>query len=139
MATGYVNTFITIAPDCPVREGLRPGNAASVAGLQHDLLSAQPYALTGEELIFAVHLRHKGIGEDADLAAVRAALISKPHPCLRASMLPKRFGWGVHYDEAGRIAIYGAETDAYCRFVGRNDVKVIPAMRNRRQQMADTA
>jgi hypothetical protein len=45
----------------------------------------------------------------------------------------------VHYDEAGRIAIYGAETDAYRRLIGRNDVKVIPAMRNRRQQMADTA
>jgi len=35
------------------------------------------------------------------------ALLSKPHPCLRASMLPKRYGWGVHYDGNGRITLYG--------------------------------
>lgn len=130
MATGYTNTFITIAPDCPITEGIPPANPASIAGLEHALLMETPYGLTGEELIFGVYLRHKGICRGADLDAVRKAVFSKPHPCLRASMLPKRYGWGAHYDEEGRIALYGAETEDYGRFAVCKSLKVIPAMRN---------
>jgi hypothetical protein len=47
-------------------------------------------------------------------------------------MLPKRYGWGAHFDAKGRIAIYGAQTDDYRRFSTNNSLKVIPAMRNRK-------
>jgi hypothetical protein len=136
MATGYIDTFITIAPDCPAKEGIKPLKASSIAGLEYALLSQNPYALTGDELIFAVHLRHKQIGEDAGLDAVRKALFSKPHPCLRTSMLPKRYGWGAHYDQRGRIALYGAETDAYRCFAARKDLQIIPAMRNSKARVS---
>lgn len=133
MATGYTDTFITIAPDCPATAGTAPKMAASIAGLEHALLTAMPYRLTGDELLFAVHLRHKGICEDdGALDAIRTAFFARPHPCLRASMLPKRYGWGVYYDGAGRIALYGAETADYRLFAARGDLKIIPAMRNRR-------
>lgn len=131
MATGYTNAFITVAPDCPGRAGSVPERATSIAGLEHRLLTEKPYCLTGDDLILAVHLRHKGI-KRTDREAFRAALFSKPHPCLRASMLPKRYGWGVHYDDKGRIALYGVESDDYRRFAARKDLQVIPAMRNRR-------
>lgn len=133
MATGYTNTFITIAPDCPVAEGVPPPNAESIAGLEYALLSEAPYRLDGDDLIFAVHLRHKRIGPDADLVVLRGAVFSKPHPCLRASMLPKRYGWGAHYDEEGRIALHGVETADYRRLATRADLAVIPAMRNGRR------
>ena len=132
MSTGYTSAFITIAPDCPVHAGEVPGKTESVPGLQYRLLTERPYTLTGDELIFAVHLVHKNIGADADLDAVRRALFAKPHPCMRASMLPKRYGWGVHYDEAGRIALYGAETAAYQQHAARDDLKILAAMRNRK-------
>ena len=132
MATGYVNTFITVAPDCPAAAGTVPDRATSIAGLEYALLTENPYRLTGDDLLFAVHLRHKQIGKDSDLEAVRAAFFSKPHPCLRASMLPKRYGWGVHYDEKGRIALYGVETERYRHLATREHLKIIPAMRNRK-------
>jgi hypothetical protein len=132
MATGYTNTFITIAPDCPTAESVPPANPASIAGLEYALLMESPYGLTGDELIFAVYLRHKKIDRRTNLDVVKAAVFSKPHPCLRASMLPKRYGWGVHYDERGRIALYGAETNEYRRFTACERLKIIPAIRNRK-------
>jgi hypothetical protein len=132
MATGYTNTFITVAPDCPADVGVAPERPKSVAGLEYSLLAESPYRLTGDDLLLAVHLRHKGIGEDADLDAVRGAFFAKPHPCFRASMLPKRYGWGAHYDDEGRIALYGVETDGYRRLAASEDLKVIPAMRTRK-------
>lgn len=132
MATGYLNTFVLVAPDCPVEAGTAPPRPDSIAGLEYALLSGDPYGFTGEDLILAVHLRHKQVVEGADRTAFRAALFSKPHPCLRASMLPKRYGWGAHYDEKGRIALYGCETEAYRTLGSRTDLTIVPAMRNRK-------
>lgn len=131
MATGYMNAFITLAPDCPATAGTVPKQATSIAGLEHALLTERPYHYTGEEMILAVQRHHKGIG-DADLDVFAATFFAKPHPCMRASMLPKRWGWGVHYDEQGRIALYGAETDKYCRLSARTDLRVMAAVRNRK-------
>jgi hypothetical protein len=131
MAMGYLNTFIVVAPDCPADVGVVPDRPRSIAGLEFMLLTANPYRLTGEELILAVHARHKGVG-DADIEPFKLALFSRPHPCLRASMLPKRYGWGAHYDANGHIALYGVETDDYRHLTSRPDTRVIPAMRNRR-------
>jgi hypothetical protein len=135
MAMGYLNTFVAIAPDCLTDVGVVPDRPDSIAGLEYMLLAANPYRLTGEDLILAVHARHKGIA-DADIAVFTAALFSRPHPCLRASMLPKRYGWGAHYDAGGRIALYGVETDDYRRLTSQSDIRVVPAMRNRRQRIS---
>jgi hypothetical protein len=131
MAMGYLNTFIAVAPDCPADAGIVPDRPRSISGLEYLLLTANPYRLTGEELILAVHARHKRI-DDADIEPFRLVLFSRPHPCLRTSMLPKRYGWGAHYDGNGRIALYGVETDGYRHLISQPDIEVIPAMRNRR-------
>jgi hypothetical protein len=62
-------------------------------------------------------------------------LFSRNHPCLRASLLPKRFGWGVHFNSDGKIALYGKESHQYDHFTTQgeeNAVKLLPAMRNKR-------
>lgn len=132
MAMGYFNTFIAVAPDCPADAGIVPSQPESIAGLEYMLLSANPYRLSGEDLILAVQARHKGISE-ADIEPFKIALFSRPHPCLRASMLPKRYGWGAHYDADGRIALYGVETEDYRRLASQSGIEIIPAMRNRRR------
>ena len=136
----YRDTFILVAEDCPVRAGVVPtarGEAKTVPVLQHELLTQNPYGLTQDDLLFTAHVRHKAIPADVLVAegeAIRAAFFAKPHPCLRASALPKRYGWGVHYDAQGRIALYGADTDDYRRLSrgGKGDPAVVRAMRNRR-------
>ncbi len=131
MAIGYVNTFVAVAADCPVTTGVIPDRPLSIPGIEYALLTANRYMLTGEDLILAVHSRHKGISE-ADIETFKAALFAKPHPCLRASLLTKRYGWGAHYDAEGRIALYGVETDDYRRLTSEPGIKVVPAMRHRK-------
>jgi Family of unknown function (DUF6157) len=131
MATGYVNAFITIAPDCPVTEGTVPRLATSIAGLEHALLLNRPYDYTAHDLILEVNRHHKNV-PDIDLDAFKAFLFAKSHPCMRLSMLTKRWGWGVHYDGQGRMALYGAETDEYRQFAMRSDLRVMAARPSRR-------
>ena len=120
---GFRDTFIQIASDCPETRGVVPvpkGERKPVHVLQYELLSAHPYRYTHEDLLYEVHVRHKAVpDEERKVRAqeIRAELIAKPHPCLRASLLPKKYGWGVHYDAKGRIALYPMESDAYRRFV----------------------
>src|SRR3954463_1479595 len=135
----YRDTFILIAEDCPVRAGVVPtarSEAKTVPVLQYELLTQHPYGLTQDDLLFAVHTRHKAIPE-AMLAtegeeAIRAAFFAKRHPCLRASALPKRYGCGAHYDAQGRIALYAMESDDYRRLSrgGEGAPALVRAMRN---------
>ena len=86
--------------------------------------------------MFAVHVRRQGVG-GGDLKARRAALweefFGKPRACLRASMLPKKYGWGLHFDAEGRIALVPVESKEYRAFVqGKGVATVLAAMRNKR-------
>jgi len=136
----YTNTFIMVAPDCPATTGEVPvarGETKSVPVIQYELLSQHPYRFTQDELIFEVHVRHKGIPK-AEATRRRVAiwkeLSGKPHPCLRASMLPKRYGWGVHYDHKGRIALWAMDSTEYAQFTRAkpDGPKLLLAMRNKR-------
>ena len=134
-STNYYNTFIEIAEDCPVENGEMPplkGDKKTVANLQFEKLYEHPYEYTSDEVLFAVFAERKGF-EKGELDAERDHYFSKGQPCFRASPLTKRYGWGVHSDAEGRIAIYGAETEAYQQFLGDDSVKKVKAMRSRRK------
>lgn len=133
-------TFVLVAADCPAAVAEVPaarGATISVPALQHDLLTAHPYRFTLADLIFETHARRLGL-DPAEAAAragaIRADLFARPHPCMRASALPKRYGWGVHHDDAGRIALVPVESPEYHRFASGQvaGVAVVPAMRNRK-------
>lgn len=134
----YFDTFIQIAPDCPVQVAAVPaakGGRSSVAVLEHDLLSKQPYVHTQEELQFLVHAFRQGIPEN-DLKTHRSELwtefFSKPRACLRASALAKRYGWGIHFNSAGKIAIYPVESEQYRRYAENRTIRQLFALRSRR-------
>jgi hypothetical protein len=136
----YTDAFIQVAPDCPATTGEIPatkGEKQTVAVIQYELLSRHPYRFTQEELYFEVHVRRQGIAP-AEVARRRAAiwqeLFGKPQACLRTSPLPKRYGWGVHYDQAGRIAIWAVDSPEYARFTRRKNgsPKLYFAMRSKR-------
>jgi hypothetical protein len=134
----YRDTFILVAADCPAVSGIVPvskNGSKPMHLIQYELLAQKPYTYTHEQLLFEVHIRHKGIAEDESgtrLAAAREELFQKKHPCLRASMLPKKYGWGVHYDEQGRIALYGMESREYQQFTQSDKVAQLKAMRSSR-------
>ncbi|WP_422928668.1 DUF6157 family protein [Singulisphaera sp. PoT] len=140
---GYKDAFIQVATDCTATTGVVPpsrGGRKSVPVYQYELLAASPYQLTHADLLYEVHVRHKEIAE-AELEErgdeIRAELLEKPHPCLRASALGKTYGWGVHYDEEGRIALYAVDSDEYRRFSRPGEVAtLVRAMRTRREGKA---
>ena len=134
------DTFVVVAPDCPVTASVVPlakGDNPPVHVIQYDLLTAQPYKLTLEDLIFETHVRRAGISPVEARkreAAIRTELFSKSHACMRASALPKRYGWGVHYDSQGRLALFPMESADYRRFAAgkARGVKIVAAMRSKR-------
>ena len=135
----YKNTFIQVAEDCPITSSEIPtlrGKKKSIHLIQYELLTENPYTLTHKDLIFAVHVQRKGISA-AELAENKAALwadlFQKEHPCLRASSLTKRYGWGAHYNEEGKIALFGMDSPEYQQFVQDEATKQLKAMRSKRK------
>jgi hypothetical protein len=71
MDRNYYDTFIRVAPDCPVNEAVVPigrREVKSIPQVEYELLSERPYTFTQEELLFAVHVQRQGIG-GAELTA----------------------------------------------------------------------
>ncbi|MDX2285738.1 MAG: DUF6157 family protein [Bacteroidia bacterium] len=132
--TNYRSTFIRIADDCPVQQAEVPPSqpaSPSVAALQFQMLWDHPYAYTSDEVLFGVWAQRQGIPA-AELEAARAQFFSKGQPCFRSSPLTKRYGWGVHSDAEGRVAIYAAESEAYRRLAEDPALAQVKAMRSKR-------
>lgn len=135
----YRDVFIAVAGDCPVDEAQVPEpfrGKATVATIQHGLLAADPYALRQSDVLFLTHALRRGVDPDESpdaAAALRAELFSKPQPCLRASPLPKKYGWGIHFDGEGRAALVGLGTPRYDQLAaGDGGGAVVTAMRSAR-------
>lgn len=134
----YTNTFIKVADDCPVSKSEIPvakKDKKSLHLIQYELLKDNPYKLGHEELIYESFVRRKEISPNAlknDSEKIKAELFSKGHPCLRASALTKRYGFGAHYDEKGKIAIYPLESKEYEAIMADEAITVIPAMKTKK-------
>jgi hypothetical protein len=137
----YYDTFISVAPDCPVTEAKVPPEkkvGKTKPGIEYDLLSNNPYTYTQEELLFEVHVQHKSITEEEmsiQGKQIREDFFGKSQACLRASMLPKKYGWGIHFNAEGKAALVPMESAEYQQFVNneKESVKLLAAMRNKRE------
>ncbi len=131
--TNYYDTFIEVADDCQAEAAQEPrvGATATVAALHYELIGAQPYARTSDDILFETHARRAGI-EDDERDAARAAFFAKGQPCLRSSPLGKRYGWGTHHDSEGRVALYPVESDEYRKLAADPSLTHTRAMRSRR-------
>ncbi|WP_421826063.1 DUF6157 family protein [Larkinella sp.] len=132
--TNYTNTLIAIADDCPASRGETPpqkGDAKSVARLQFEMLSQKPYHYTSDDVLFQVYADRNDLTE-SERPAARQQFFSKGQPCFRASPLTKRYGWGVHSDENGRIALLGCETEEYDKLASDGNLQVVKAMKSSR-------
>ena len=130
-STNYFNTFIEVAEDCPVTNGEIPqtkGDNKTLATLQFELIKNSPYKYTSDDVFFMVFAQRKDLTE-REFKKAREEFFSKGQPCFRASPLTKRYGWGVHSDEKGRIAIYACDSAEYKKFSRNKSLKIVKAMR----------
>jgi len=131
-STNYSDTFIEIADDCPATNGEIPplkGNAKSVANMQFDIVSKNPYKFTSDDVFFQVFADRIDLAE-SEYEESRKQFFSKGQPCFRASPLTKRYGWGVHSDKDGKIAIYGFGTEQYNNLVNDKSLATVKAMKS---------
>lgn len=132
MSTNYYNTLITIAPDSPTSKAVTPNlTKVSVASQQYEWITAQPYELTSEDVIFRRVAEKEAIPE-ADRPQAQADYFQKGRACLRTSPLAKQYGWGIHADAEGKIALIAAESEEYAALLEEDDVKKVAAMRKSR-------
>lgn len=133
----YKNTLVKVAEDCPVAQSEIPSQRnekTPVHVFQYELLTKYPYKFNHEELLFEIYLKQHNLPEDlSDAMAdfIRDKLFSKGHPCMRASALTKRYGFGAHYDEEGKIALYPMESKEYQSFLNNPSVTKVAALKKK--------
>jgi hypothetical protein len=137
----YYNTLIAVADDCPVTSSVVPtarGARKTVAVVQYDMLAGSPHLLTQEDVLFESWLSRQDIAgnqSESARALMRKNFFAKPQPCLRASPLPKMFGWGLLFDHEGKVALCAIESQKYQRLIEREDsgVQILKALRSSRR------
>jgi hypothetical protein len=131
--TNYRGTLIQVADDCPVDEAEQPpgGIAPTVAALQYALIAEHPYELTSDDVLFEVYAIRKSIPAE-ERSEARVTFFARDQACLRSSPLGKRYGWGIHHDGDGRVALVPLGSDDYDALAADPAVKQVKAMRSKR-------
>jgi hypothetical protein len=137
MDNNYYSTFIAVAGDCPAVAGDVPqpkNGKATVACVQYDMLKDAPFAYTQEDVLFESWLRRQDLPDfgDDEKAALRRRFFARPQPCLRASPLPKKHGFGFVFDAQGRVALVPMEAPDYARHLADGRLTQLKAMRSAR-------
>lgn len=133
-STNFQNTFIQIAEDCLTAVGQVPpekSDKKSIAQMQFELLNGNPYQFTSDEVLFQIHANRNELTQ-SEFEVERTKFFSKGQPCFRASPLTKRYGFGMHFNEDSKVALYGAETREYVKFSNDKFIKQLKAMRSKK-------
>jgi hypothetical protein len=131
--TNYFNTFIEIAEDTKANSSSLPPakNKKTVAEMQYELISKNPYKYTSDDIFFLVFADRNDLTK-AEYKKAREQFFAKGQPCFRASPLTKNYGFGVHNNDEGKIAVYGMETEKYQQFLADPKIKKVKAMKSSR-------
>lgn len=130
-STNYFDTFIEVAPDTKVSCGTPPPlkDKKTVAQMQYDLIGNNPYKFSSDDILFQVYADRNDLKE-SEYKQAREQFFSKGQACLRTSPLGKTYGYGIHSDKNGKIALYGMETKEYANFITDSGVVKIKAMKS---------
>jgi Family of unknown function (DUF6157) len=130
----YYDTLIEVADDCPATEGQVPqarGGKKTKAVIEYELLAEHPYTYTEEDIAFEVYAVLHDIPK-ASRPKERDKFLSKGHPHLRVSALAKRYGWGIHNNAEGKVALIAVESPDYKRLMHDPRTTKIKAFRSSR-------
>lgn len=131
--TNYFNTFIEVSEDTKALSGTIPPTKINktIAEFKYELIAKNPYVYTSDDVLFKVFALRNDLIE-AEYEKERQIFFSKGQPCFRASPLTKTYGFGVHFDGEGKVALYGRETPEYQKFVDNLNIKKVKAMKSSR-------
>jgi len=69
----------------------------------------------------------------------REQFFSKEQPCFRTSPLTKTYGFGIHSDSNGKVALYGMETKEYQQFLADTKIRKLKAMKSNKRVLLKSA
>lgn len=129
-STNYFDTFIEVAE---AEYGTIPPakEKKTVAEMQYELIAKNPYKFSSDDIFFQVFADRNDLTK-AEYKNARELFFSKGQPCFRASPLTKTYGYGVHSDSNGKVALVGMETDEYQKFLVDKNIKKVKAMKSSR-------
>ena len=134
MGLNYYDTFIEVAGDCPVTKAEVPqpkGGKKTQAVLEYDMIAHHPYKYTEEDISFETYAVRHDIPREA-WPTERQKYLAQDHPCLRGSALGKRYGWGIHNDRNGRVALVPIESAEYRKLANDSKLAHTAALRSKR-------
>lgn len=131
----YKNTFILISEDSPVESAVIPmprKEKPTIASIEYELIYNNPYKFTQDDVQFQTYVIKNEIESDK-LDELREQFFSKPKACFRASPLVKKYGWGIHYNEEGKVSIYEMKSRPYHQFLHSDETTILKGMRSKRK------
>jgi hypothetical protein len=99
--------------------------------VEYGLLVEHPYTCTEEDIAFEVYAVLHEIPK-ASWPKEREKFLSKGHPHLRVSALAKRYGWGMHNNAEGKVALIAVESPEYKRLLKDPRTTKVKAFRSTR-------
>lgn len=131
--TNYFDTFIEVAEDTKATNGMKPPekDKKTVAEMQYELIAPNPYKYTSDDILFQVYADRNDVTKE-EYKQAREHFFSKGQPCLRTSPLTKTYGFGIHCDSIGKVAIFGMETPEYQKLKEDSKTTNVKAMKSRR-------
>lgn len=126
-----------MAGDCRATTGeASPPRAGSptVASVQFAMLNTAPGRWTQEDVSWP---RPRGVRgredlDEAEFERLRTKCLAQPRACLRASPLPKTYGWGLCNDANGLITLHAVDSETYVRLSTDPPLTQLRAMRSSR-------
>ena len=130
-STNYFDTFIEVAEDTKADFGTIPPakEKKTVAEMQYELIAKNPYKFSSDDIFFQVFADRNDLTK-AEYEKAREQFFSKGQPCFRASPLTKTYGFGIHSDKNGKVALFGMESNEYQKFLADKNIKKVKAMKS---------
>ncbi|MGL1933133.1 MAG: DUF6157 family protein [Desulfotalea sp.] len=113
--------LITISADSPTDKAIIPENDGKLAFLKYSVLIGNPYKYTPLDYFREVHHIKR----------------EKPHLkiesySIKRTELVKKFGWGIHVNDAGQIALVACDSKQYEKIFNDPSVLKQNAYRNKK-------
>jgi len=128
----YYNTLIEIAEDSRATKAEVPkpkGGKKTKPVIAYEMIANHPYKCTEEDIAFETYAVLHNIPK-AIWPKERQTFLSKGHPHLRVSALAKRYGWGIHNNAEGKVALIAVNSLKYKKLMKDPRTTKIKAFRS---------
>ena len=132
----YYNTSIPISEESKIQKGTIPTlkkDEKSIAYFLYETIFNHPYQYTSNEVLFNAYILKNEI-EEADIKKHKIQFFSKKQLDLRGSSLVITYGWGIHFNPQGKIALIGVDADLYAQLLNDTSIQKIKALKTKRKK-----